>query len=119
MIRFNPVGRNVLLRSAWKVVSLISLGMAIAGLPAEAADSPADRRQVVSLDGAWQIAEGPNDKIPSRFERQIPVPGLADMARPPFLEVGREKSGQRRQAFWYRRACGCRPLSGSGEAEAS
>ncbi len=78
--------------------------MAIAGLRAEAADPPADRRRVVSLDGTWQIAEGTSDKIPSRFERQIPVPGLADMARPPFLEVGREKSGQQRQSFCYRRS---------------
>lgn len=94
----------LLLRSAWTVVLLIGLGMAIAGLRAEAADPPADRRRVVSLDGTWQIAEGTSDKIPSRFERQIPVPGLADMARPPFLEVGREKSGQQRQSFCYRAA---------------
>ena len=80
------------LRSFWALL-LLGLAMAIAGLPAEAADSSLPRRRVVSLDGVWQIAEGSGEGIPSRFDRQIPVPGLADMARPPFVEVGTEKSG--------------------------
>ena len=42
--------------------------------------------------------------MPSRFDHQIPVPGLADMARPPFENVGNDKSHQYRQAFWYRRS---------------
>jgi hypothetical protein len=69
---------------------------------AAAADKP-QRRQVLSLDGVWQIAEGMRDKRPSCFDRQIPVPGLADMANPPFAEVGTEKSGPYRDCFWYRR----------------
>jgi hypothetical protein len=58
------------------------------------AATAAERRQVISLDGTWQIAEGMRDRMPSRFDHQIPVPGLADMARPPFENVGNEKSHQ-------------------------
>jgi hypothetical protein len=58
-------------------------------------------RRVISLDGDWQIAEGPMAKCPEIFDRRAPVPGLADMARPPFAEVG--VKSQRREAFWYRR----------------
>jgi hypothetical protein len=72
-------------------VSLVSLGQAAA------------ERQVISLDGTWQIAEGLRDRLPSCFDHRIPVPGLADMARPPFENVGNEKSHEYRQAFWYRR----------------
>ncbi len=38
---------------------------------------------------------------PTRFERTVAVPGLVDMAQPPFEEVG--KKSPKRQAFWYRR----------------
>jgi beta-galactosidase len=41
------------------------------------------------------------DSIPQRFEHTVPVPGLIDMARPVFAEVG--KKSEKRQAFWYRR----------------
>jgi hypothetical protein len=58
-------------------------------------------RQRVSLDGAWEIAEGSMDQAPARFPARIAVPGLVDMAQPAFKEVGK-KSGLR-QAFWYRR----------------
>ena len=61
-----------------------------------------EARTVMSLDGDWQIAEGSMDQMPSRFDHQVPVPGLVDMAKP-FVEVGTAKSGQYRQAFWYRR----------------
>jgi hypothetical protein len=47
-------------------------------------------RRVVSLDGAWQIAEGSKDRVPQTFDRQVPVSGLADMATPPFAEIGTE-----------------------------
>ena len=41
-------------------------------------------RDVISLDGEWQIAEGSMTNVPATFERRVPVPGLVDMATPPF-----------------------------------
>jgi hypothetical protein len=73
-------------------------------LPGRTAATAAERRQVISLDGIWQIAEGMRDPMPSQFTHRSPVPGLADMARPPFENVGNEKSHEYRQAFWYRRS---------------
>ena len=58
-------------------------------------------RQVINLDGMWEIAEGAMDSIPGHFGHKVPVPGLVDMARPAFAEVG--KRSPKRQAFWYRR----------------
>jgi len=60
-------------------------------------------RQVVSLDGTWQIAEGSLAERPKLFEHQAPVPGLADMAAPAFEGVGVKDKDPRREAFWYRR----------------
>ena len=68
-------------------------------------------RQTVLLDGQWQVAEGSLTKTPVAFAHRVPVPGLLDMARPPFVEPGpkvadRRKGPQkdpRRDAFWYRR----------------
>ncbi len=61
----------------------------------------ADGRQIVRLDGDWEIAEGGMDKIAERFDRRVPVPGLVDLAKPPFAGVG--ETNQSREAFWYRR----------------
>jgi beta-galactosidase len=41
------------------------------------------------------------DSIPRIFQHKVPVPGLVDMAKPSFDEVG--KKSEKRQAFWYRR----------------
>jgi hypothetical protein len=60
-----------------------------------------DPRRVIELDGTWQVAEGAMDSMPDRFDRKVPVPGLIDMARPAFEEVG--VKSEKRQAFWYRR----------------
>jgi len=60
-------------------------------------------RKVISLDGTWQIAEGAMNDVPKGFARQIPVPGLADMALPAFEGVGPKDKDSRREAFWYRR----------------
>lgn len=68
-------------------------------------------RRTISLDGNWQIAEGGREVIPSEFSRTVPVPGLVDMATPPFVAPGpavadRQELGQkdpRRDAYWYRR----------------
>jgi hypothetical protein len=65
-----------------------------------AAAEPANRR-VISLDGAWEIAEGSMAGRPGRFDHKVAVPGLIDMAQPAFAEVG--VASKRREAFWYRR----------------
>ena len=65
--------------------SLLFLTAAIAGA--------ADGRRVVSHDGTWQIAEGAMDAVPAAFDHKVPVPGLADMAEPPFAAVGEKPVG--------------------------
>ncbi len=85
-------------------------------------------RLVVSLDGVWEIADSIREEPPASFERRVPVPGLANLARPPFADVDRFDSRelidnlvrrgklpasertrrvgiprQERNWFWYRR----------------
>lgn len=66
-------------------------------------DAAAEGRRVICLDGTWQIAEGSLRQRPSAFDHRVPVPGLADMARPAFEAVGEEAGKRLRRAFWYRR----------------
>lgn len=71
-------------------------------------------RLIVPLDGAWRITEGPFAAIPpdAAFHREVPVPGLVDMAKPPFVQPGPKmprrglpgEKDPRRDAFWYRRS---------------
>ncbi len=58
-------------------------------------------RQVVNLDGTWQVTQGSFETIPDEYPHCVPVPGLIDMAQPAFVDVGLESS--QREAFWYRR----------------
>jgi hypothetical protein len=67
----------------------------------DASTRPSPPRRVVSLDGSWQVAEGGLDRAPAAFDHTVIVPGLIDMARPAFPEVG--KRSPKRRAFWYRR----------------
>jgi hypothetical protein len=60
-------------------------------------------RRVVCLDGNWEIAQGPMDRVLANFGHHVPVPGLADMARPAFALVGQKPVEPGQQAFWYRR----------------
>jgi hypothetical protein len=47
-------------------------------------------RVTVSLDGQWQIEDGKSaDEIPSAFTHTGPVPGMANLAQPPFENVDR------------------------------
>ncbi len=90
------------------VVCLFSAGLSWA-------ESPPGGRLVISLDGTWQIAEGAMDQPPTDFPHTVPVPGLADLASPPFESPGSTVSAAdrgkpwlrpadpRREAFWYRR----------------
>jgi len=42
----------------------------------------------LSLDGKWQIADSLTaDTIPQKLNHQVPVPGLANLAQPPFDKV--------------------------------
>ncbi len=67
----------------------------------ETPDGVTTNRRVIDLNGTWQVAEGAMDSMPKQFEHTVPVPGLIDMAKPAFAEVG--KKSDKRQAFWYRR----------------
>jgi hypothetical protein len=68
-------------------------------------------RQVISLNGTWEIAEGTLEATPTAFGHKVPVPGLVDMAQPSFVEPGPKVANRsklpskdpRRDAFWYRR----------------
>lgn len=84
-----------------RFLSTLAVGLSIA-LNGAAADNPAARgRQVISLNGTWEIAEGSKETFPTQFEAQVPVPGLVDQAQPPFIGVGADVT--LREAFWYRR----------------
>jgi beta-galactosidase len=74
-------------------------------------------REVINLNGTWQVAAGKLDKMPTAFDRTVRVPGLLDMATPAFKAPGStltpaqrgrpweraERSDPLREAFWYRR----------------
>ena len=80
-------------------------------LIASESDATRGKRQVLSLDGEWQVAEGTMEQVPESFAHTVPVPGLVSLAQPPFVEPGpivqdRNSISQkdpRRDAFWYRR----------------
>lgn len=69
------------------------------------------KRDTISLNGVWQIAEGTMDKIPEEFSHTVQVPGLVSLATPPFKDPGPKVSDRRsiiqidtlREAFWYYR----------------
>lgn len=61
------------------------------------------QRNTLSLDGTWQIADSQSgDRMPAAFTHTVPVPGLANLARPAFADVddfySREHLGRRIQA---------------------
>ena len=108
--------RTLKTRTITRVVMLILLcGLAAQG--AERAGTPlfAADRTSVCLNGTWQIAEGTLSQPPAEYSHTVPVPGLADLATPPFESPGAtvslEDRGKpwlrpadpRREAFWYRR----------------
>ncbi len=70
-------------------------------LSAQASVKPLEPRKGATLDGEWQVEQGALDQQPAQFGHTVAVPGLIDMAKPAFTEVG--KKSPQRQAFWYRR----------------
>ena len=77
------------------ILSLIIINQVISS------SSPIHPRKVVDLDGEWQVAQGSLDEIPESFDHVVPVPGLMDMAKPAFKDVG--LISDLRGAFWYRK----------------
>ncbi len=85
--------------------------LALLFFQALATDGAAPLRNVVSLDGTWQIAEGNMTNVPALFDRSVPVPGLVSLATPPFDAPGPKvakrdtvpQKDPKRDAFWYRR----------------
>ena len=75
------------------IVAAVLLTACIADVRAE--------RTTLSLDGQWNIAYSANAAPPASFPSKTPVPGLADMAEPPFKDVG--KPSKDPGYFYYRR----------------
>ena len=116
-------------RGTMHIVSIFVLAATLFLLPLNPAAAKEPPRRVVSLDGIWQIADGTMTQPPLSFDRRVPVPGLASLARPAFAQPpGPEiadlrkfsQDGQNllnaehtlatipqkdpaRDAFWYRR----------------
>ncbi|MHC4740604.1 MAG: glycoside hydrolase family 2 TIM barrel-domain containing protein, partial [Planctomycetota bacterium] len=59
-------------------------------------------REVITLNGMWEVEQGSLDSVPKQFGHKVVVPGLIDMAEPAFEDVG--KKSDKRQAFWYKRS---------------
>ncbi|MEO9005064.1 MAG: hypothetical protein ABI288_10015, partial [Ginsengibacter sp.] len=80
-------------------------------LSAFAQNKAEGKRNTISLNGKWQIAEGTKEVIPKTFDHTVQVPGLVSLAVPSFNNVGPKVEDRRnisqsdplREAFWYRR----------------
>ncbi len=79
----------------------IRAAVCVAALAAFQNGARAADRVTISLDGEWQLARSADAAPPARYGAVAPVPGLADMAKPPFAGVGQpvEAPGY----FYYRR----------------
>jgi Glycosyl hydrolases family 2, sugar binding domain. len=76
-------------------------------------------RSTISLNGTWQITDGGKDKVPSKFDRTITVPGLVTLAKPAFInpapplpdrktidnntELFYNQRDSLRETYWYHR----------------
>ncbi len=95
----------------------------IVSLPKNNPEAILDSRQVISLNGVWDIEEGDWKKIPEEFTHTCVVPGLVDLATPEFEAPGEIKplyslkalkpsnllglvrfKDKNREAFWYKRS---------------
>ena len=88
------------MRTAIVLLVVGAFALTVGSVPAGAGEI--NPRKIIDLNGTWQVAEGTMDSIPKQFEHKVPVPGLVDMAKPAFAEVG--KKSDKRQAFWYQNA---------------
>jgi hypothetical protein len=83
----------------WLFVLMAILGSE--AIPAAGAPAREQPRRVLELNGAWQVEQGDMETVPAAFTHTVTVPGLVDMARPAFTQVGKPSAARR--AFWYRR----------------
>ena len=49
-------------------------------------------RDIISLNGTWEVEEGDLSKIPEAYTHTVPVPGFVDMAVPEFSQPGEIKT---------------------------
>lgn len=78
-----------------------------------------DKRNTISLNGIWQIADGKKDVVPTKFDHTIPVPSLVSLAQPAFvnaappvadrfsidknLDLFYHQQDSLRETYWYHR----------------
>ncbi|MBN2269628.1 MAG: hypothetical protein JXN61_03385 [Sedimentisphaerales bacterium] len=82
-------------------ISLLAVLAILLGCGSSSFTAKAGQRNVIDLNGEWEVEQGGMDSAPAQFGHKVAVPGLVDMAEPAFAEVG--KKSEKRQAFWYRR----------------
>jgi len=79
----------------------IILSLSILVLLLSQCKKPGDNRQVISLNGMWDIEESSGlDDIPDTFSGQVAVPGLIDMATMQFDSIGVNRQNR---FYWYRK----------------
>ena len=109
--------------------------LALSLSPLFAQPRPATTRTTISLDGSWDVADSvASAPPPAQFPHTAPVPGLANLATPPFADVDKFDSRelidveirdklrpesqrttavgvphQARNYFWYRRTFQVKP----------
>lgn len=83
-------------KSVLKMLLVIGVAVSLTSCDAEA-----EKREILSLNGEWQVTSSLDTLVPSNFPSKIQVPGLMDMARPAFDSSGYVSS--KRNYFWYRK----------------
>lgn len=73
----------------WCAILGYLIGYVLSGLPARAQLSP---REIVSLNGQWQVGDSVGATSPSEYGHVAPVPGLAHSAVPAFADVDQFES---------------------------
>ncbi|MFC1542000.1 sugar-binding domain-containing protein [Candidatus Latescibacterota bacterium] len=90
------------MKKLFGITGFISVIILIAIVSVSCGSGNNNSREIISLSGIWNIAEGSMDSIPNEFPAEVNVPGLTDMASPSFSEVGMKSD--RRKAFWYQKS---------------
>ncbi|MGD0226694.1 MAG: glycoside hydrolase family 2 TIM barrel-domain containing protein [Terriglobia bacterium] len=92
MNKRQPIARRRFLKESAALLGTSSLltepGNSWPGDSAGGSNAALQGRQTLSLDGNWQIADSVSaDDVPHAFEHSGPVPGMANLATPPFPDV--------------------------------
>ncbi|MFC1551334.1 sugar-binding domain-containing protein [Candidatus Latescibacterota bacterium] len=90
------------MNKTYRITGILPVLLLIALVSVSCGSGKSSTRDIISLNGTWNIAEGPMDSMPNEFPEEVTVPGLTDMASPSFNDVGM-KSDQR-DAFWYQKS---------------